>query len=345
MIKIINDLHAGVRRQGGTTISSRAALNKYISKEIKGLLTWATDTDVLVILGDIFDKAKVSEVVLVDVLFMLTSFLRESKADLILVRGNHDSKSELVDDMCSLEALYTLLVAALSDMRDDPTRVHLVFNEPLTFEDEGIDYHIIPHMFNQEAFDQAIENVPECTYLLLHCNFDCRYAVGDHSLNLTREQAKKLERRVNQILIAHEHQSRVEMRGSVVVLGNQFPTSIADCLNNTRKKAWVTNAIGMDDYPTWTSSGSFRECNPTDIQEAEFVRVSGTCKQPEFGQIVRDIAAYRKISDAFVISNAVKVEAVERSISKEDVSKINILELLIKTIPEQFQGRVRECLL
>ena len=81
MIKIINDLHTGVRRQGGTTTASRNALNKYIMENVKALLTWATDADVLVILGDIFDKAKVSEVVLIDMLFLLLQYLRDSKAE------------------------------------------------------------------------------------------------------------------------------------------------------------------------------------------------------------------------------------------------------------------------
>ena len=343
MIKIINDLHAGVRRQGGTTPASRNALNKYISQNIKKLLTWATDTDALIVLGDVFDKPKVAEVVLLDLFFMFLTFLRGSKADLILVRGNHDSKSEIIDDMCSLELLYNLLVTSLADSGDDPTRVHLVFNGPETFEDEEISFHIIPHMFNQEAFDREIENAPACAYLLLHCNFDCKYAVGDHSLNLSREQAKKLVHGGREILIAHEHQARTPMVG-VRVMGNQFPTSVADCKGNDEKIATIITEEGVGHMLSWKAEGSFKDCTPTTIQEGEFIRVSGNCKRHEFGQIVRDIAEYRKTSNAFVVSNAVKVETETMELSKEDVTKINVLELLLQAIPSQFQEKVRGCI-
>ena len=345
MIKIINDIHAGVRSQGGTTPASRAALGRYISKNLKSLLTWATDADTLVVLGDLFDKPKVAEVVLLDVYIMFLRFLRESEADLVLVRGNHDSRSEILEDLCSLELLYNLLITNLSDAGEDPTRVHLIFNEPAELIDGEVKCWIIPHMFNQQLFDAEIARVPACDYLMLHCNFDNAFAVGDHSLNISRTQCRGLQDRVKgEILIAHEHQARIEMGNLVMVLGNQFPSSVADCKSNDGKMAWVIYPEGIDDHKTWLAVNSFRDCAVGDLREAEFIRVSGTCQPKEFAQIVKDISEFRKTSNAFVISNAVKVNIEERAVSKEDVTSINILELLVSALPEQYRERVTECL-
>lgn len=345
MIKIINDLHAGVRRQAGTTMNSRQELNSFINMKIRQLLESCSDADVVVVLGDIFDKPKVSELVLFDVYILFLNFLKSSSADLVLVRGNHDNRSERVDDMCSLELLYSLLINSLMEAGDDTTRLKLIYNEPEEVYDDSSSCMVIPHVYDQQTFDEILSkiNTTYYDYLLLHCNFDFHYAVGDHSLNLSREQAKEIISGGTQIIIAHEHQFREPVLG-LTVIGNQFPTSIADCKDRIKKVYMTLN----DQYTysfteTWSPKGSYLNCKYPDIEEAEFVRIHGSCNSSEFGNIVRDISEFRKNSDALIVSNAVKVSVRKTSISKEDVTNINIIDMLMSALPEKFRERVKEC--
>jgi DNA repair exonuclease SbcCD ATPase subunit len=63
-------------------------------------------------------------------------------------------------------------------------------DKPTQISDE---MYVIPHVPNQDIFDLELERVPEGTkWLLLHCNFDNAFAGAmDHSLNLSRDQAKR----------------------------------------------------------------------------------------------------------------------------------------------------------
>lgn len=104
------------------------------------------------------------------------------------------------------------------------------------------EYHtaIVCHLPNQALFDDAIESLfplPDLAYVCLHCNYDNHFAQqSDHSLNLSAEVAQRFAQQHTHLIFAHEHQQRDFSH--VHIIGNQIPSSIADCLGNTSKRLW-----------------------------------------------------------------------------------------------------------
>ena len=84
---IISDLHFNPKRQGGTTMESRVAMEDWMFERLKKTLTIPHDR--LIIVGDLLDKESVSEKTLLN----LYAILQREKA-VIILRGNHDSVSE-----------------------------------------------------------------------------------------------------------------------------------------------------------------------------------------------------------------------------------------------------------
>jgi metallophosphoesterase superfamily enzyme len=339
MIKVINDTHLDVRRVGGTTEISRAALQEYTVEEFRKLLFSCSDADHVVILGDLYDRAKVEEWIFWQVYEMLVDFCDTNPScKVLIVRGNHDSRSKDRQNMCSLELLIKLLAH----------RITPVFEKPYTFEDEGKTHRIIPHMFNQEEFDLELSRSNHhVDFLYLHANVDNPWANGDHSLNLSREQIKTLHDNGVTVICAHEHQARRPFQ-NVYVIGNQFPTSIADALGNSQKSLLVISEGKVSREVTWLAQGSFYdvpvEALDTVPTTAQFVRINGISTKAEFSKTVQTIDQFRKKSNAFVVSNAVAVINEDQSISAEEVTGINVIELLVAAIPEKFRGRVEICL-
>lgn len=352
MISIINDLHIDVRRRGGTTPASARALWNYTISQFKKLLKKCEKSSTLIILGDLFDKAKVSEAALYQTLAALREYLQKSGADLIIVRGNHDNRSDVDNSICSLESLYMLLL----DFKDAGAftgEVHLVFNEPADFYlpvagGDVTHLHIIPHLFNQSAFDEALGAVPEETgYLLLHANFDSPFATGDHSLNISKAAAKQITERGIKILVAHEHQARAPMKG-VTVLGNQFPTSIADCLGNKEKRLWHISDR-LEGEISWQSNLNFIDVGVNGLMDTvptPFMRVSGECQRHEFAAAVRAVSEYRKKmkSGVFIVSNNIKIAETRKAVSKEDIEGLDIISMLLEELTESQKRKVQACL-
>ena len=150
-------------------------------------------------------------------------------------------------------------------------------------------------------------------------------------MNISREQCEKLPADV--IFFAHEHYYREEMRGKVFIAGNQFASSVSDCLHKTDK--FMTR---LGDKPerlmTWAKEGyeeiDWRNPAPS---TAQFIRFVGHCKPDEAAEMANVIAAYRRSSDAFVITNAVKVgedtEGAELELaSLEAINKFSVMDAL-----------------
>ncbi len=350
MISIINDVHLGVKRQAGTTNASRDALEAYTFEQFRLLLQRCEGSSATVIAGDLFNKAKVGEVALYMAFRLLSDHMKRSDQDLILVRGNHDNRSETVNDMCSLELLYVLL----QDAKDSGAfggDVHLVYNEPDLLEVDGVELYIIPHVFDQEEFDKQIDRVPAgVQYLLLHVNYDNYFAQGDHSLNLSKQQAKKITGTDTTILIAHEHHNRVPAPG-IVVMGNQFPTSIDDCLGDSQKFMYQIDKGGtLDKIATWTAANNyidvpFNQVDQVPPDQYKFIRISGSCEKSEFAASIREVNELRKLSNAFIVSNAVKIrEAAKDSRSKEEIETIDITGMLLAALSKTSREKVEKCL-
>jgi metallophosphoesterase superfamily enzyme len=350
MISIINDIHLGARRQAGTTNHSREQLGRYTFEQFKEVLKRCSGSASTIILGDLFNKAKVGEVALYMAFRILCDHMRSSNQELILVRGNHDNRSETVNDMCSLELLYVLL----KDAKDSGVfegDVYLIYNEPEHFDTGGVDFYIIPHVFNQEEFDRQLGAVPEGVgFLLLHCNYDNYFAQGDHSLNLSKSQAKKITDTGTKILIAHEHHAR-RINSNLIILGNQFPTSIDDCLGGGQKAMYVVRPDGtIEPSVTWEAAGNYLDSPYDQVEHVpsngySFVRVSGVCEKSEFARVVREVNELRKRSNAFIVSNAVKMrEQKMDSRTKEEIETIDIVGMLLSSLSDTSRRRVEACL-
>jgi metallophosphoesterase superfamily enzyme len=337
VIKLINDIHADPQRVGGTTDKSREALQQYAIDQFGILLDKCGGADKLVILGDLFNKAQVSNWAFLQVYALLNRFCNENPAtELIIVRGNHDSKSKDIQSLCSLEMIGSLLGG----------RAQLIFHGPTYFEDEGCSHMVIPHVFDQSQFDAVLDSVDSTIdYVHVHANIDNNFATGDHSLNVSKEQVLALADKGVIIVCGHEHQPR-EPFPNVVVVGNQFPTSVADCKGNGQKSMLVIEGRSSKRIVTWTDEkfwdGSYTELANVP-EDAQFIRVYGEATKDEFPAINQAIGQLRKQSDAFVVSNAVKAISEDVTVSAEDIVNIDVVAQLIEALPEQFKLRVLSC--
>lgn len=339
---LINDVHLGVQRTGGTTIASAAAIRSYLLNSFDKLISEHTDKD-LVVNGDLFDTFQVSMTDLFDtyrslVTWLLNSAKRGLLTRLFLGRGNHDAAKDS-SKLSSFDFLGLLLKAQF------PDRV-VVVDTPQVI-DVGI--YMIPHLANQELFNHALENVPEGTkILLLHANYDNHFTVeSDHSLNVSPEQARVLVDRGISLVFGHEHQARTELNGGVIVTGNQWSSSVADCLNNPdgQKAAHIIcAAYDLTPLNTWQADDDFCDIDWRILDDApagaRFIRVSGNANATEAADVVSTIAKFRKSCDAFIVTNAVKVEGVgdvdELAQSMEDVKGFDVMGFLMEQLdPDQ----------
>lgn len=228
---IVNDLHLGVSRVAGTTPKSREALGDYLQSSFRDLIFEHTNKNIL-ILGDLFESFEVEQKDLLTCYLTLSAWLVRSKQKLILVAGNHDS-GKRTDRVSSFDVLSRLLVDRFTEERVD------VISRGLRVLPGNI--YVIPHMPNQDLFNLEIGKLEgvERSSLLLHCNYNNHFAeISDASLNITDTWASDFVTRGNTILLAHEHQQKQPRKG-VQILGNQYPSSISDCLGNDRKCAWI----------------------------------------------------------------------------------------------------------
>lgn len=321
---VISDVHIGVNRSAGTTPASALALRKYLLSNFEKMLS-STDEH-LVILGDLFDTYQIPMTDLLETYRLLSHWLLTKQQHLTLVCGNHDLSTDSTK-LSSFQFLAELLT-------DSHKRVQLVQGSG---QQVGHTY-IIPHVANQDLFNLELDKVPECEWLLVHCNYDNYFAKeSDHSLNLSKEQAQASK--AKHILFAHEHHARTALGGKVVIPGNQVPSSVSDCLSDDDK--YMTRLVpgsAPEMIQTWSKS-KFKELDWTQLEtcDAEFIRVVGTCKPEEAADMADAIARYRKISEAFVITNAVKVVGTEAEDalqlhSLEAIKKFDVLEALKKIL-------------
>lgn len=313
---VIHDLHLGVQRSAGTTPASASVLTVWMQEQFEKILG-RTDED-LVILGDLFDTYQVPLRTVLATYTSLLDWLRKGH-NLCLIPGNHDLSTDS-SKLSSFQFLSQLLL--------DHPNVKYISGGGYVTED----VYAISHVPNQDLFDMELAKVPKCKYLLLHCNYDNNFAKeSDHSLNISEEQCGKLP--VEFVFFAHEHYYREELRGKVFIAGNQFPSSVSDCLHKDDK--FMTR---LGDKPerimTWDKAG-YAEIdwrNPAE-SDAMFIRFVGHCKAEEAADMANVIAAYRRSSEAFVITNAVKVgsdtEGAELELaSLEAINKFNVMDAL-----------------
>ena len=304
----INDLHVGVRRVGGTTINSQGALKNYLRNSLKSLLN-NTEEDEVVVNGDLFDNFTIDtmEVFRTAIIFM-EWFAESPNRTLYLIAGNHDWNPR-ADQISSFHFLIYIL--GISEYRQQIR----VYDRGLARLTDNV--FCIPHMPNQELFDAEIEKVLHIDkpgILLLHCNYRNGFAENnDHSLNLGENQVGDLMRAGWKLVLGHEHIPCEYRSGNVIVVGNQFPTSVVDCVGNDKKYCLLIKDDLLTLKTTWDVSGKYDEIDWRNIDTAElslqFISVTGEATCEEAAEVIKAIAKLRQEHDAFVIANLVKIKS------------------------------------
>lgn len=347
---IINDLHLAVQRVGGTTPASAQALREYCHAQYQRLINMAKDGDTVIVNGDLTD---VYDTPLADALELYAATANWLDANpnnrLVWSQGNHDLSRD------SRKMGTVGFVGRLLQSRC-PDRFTLV--EKPTLLDNKV--YIIPHVVNQALFDLELSRIPlSAEYVLLHCNTDNPFAAeAEHSLNLSVEQARTLVGNGHTLVLGHEHQGRTLLGGKLIIVGNQFPSSISDCLSHggaQRDGSKYLLRITPEEpllVQTWNpnvSQGWFQDVNWRDLDKVQdgqgFLRVSGSAQADESATVVKAIAALRTRSEAFVITNAVRVATtdtgdVEESL--ESFKSVNVMDWLLETLDPAEQVVVRQ---
>lgn len=347
---VINDLHFGVQRTGGTTLQSQQDLRGYLRKSIHNLIE--NELGHVTVNGDLFDGFNVDVVEVVAVYELFADWLHDvGTRHLNLVQGNHDWNPR-GDKLSSFHLLTHFLQARFGDRVSlfDKGYAHIARN-----------VCCIPHMPNQELFNLEVEKAiaeggQGDGILLLHCNYKNGFAENsDHSLNLGDDQIGALIKGGWKLVLGHEHVGYELRGGRVTVVGNQFPSSVIDCLGNFKKHALRISDVGEMSYvKTWDAKDSFTRVEWTALQDVpsdafQFIRVEGEATAAQAAEAVSAISKLRQRSSAFVITNAVKVEGVAAAEemaadSIENIKAFDVVGAIMEQLTEKEQEVVRSLL-
>lgn len=328
---IINDLHIGVNRTGGTTVQSLQALRDYLRESLAKIIN--TEDFEVTVNGDLLDGFTVDTVEVIKVYEIFADWLGVGqRRKLNLCRGNHDWNPRS-DKLSSFQLLCHFLTAHFGDQVK-------VFDTG--FEQVYGNVYCIPHMPNQALWDLEIEKAVAFDgtgqYLLLHANFKNGHAEGsDHSLNANDEQIGALMKAGWRVVFAHEHVGGEFRSGRVIIVGCNFPSSVSDCIGDPTKNALIIEGTGHRYVETWKAEDRYVEIDwrETDVPSADFIRVTGDATALESAEAIKCISRMRQTSDAFVLSNAVKIEGmadVGESSAVEDIKAFDVLAAIYEQL-------------
>ena len=315
---IINDTHLSVNRVSGTTPQSREDLRNYVFAEFDKLLDTTDNNSDLVILGDLFDSFDCDARDWLEAYWLLTAWCAyNSFHTLYLVAGNHDTSAK-ANRVSSFETMAAVLKGQFNN-------VFVVGIDDACTIVGSPNVYIVAHHRNQELFDLTLAKVLSACkhgdYVLLHANYDNKFAEqADHSLNVSEAQALEFTKKGVDLLFAHEHHHRREIPhgtpadgGSVVCLGNQIPTSVSDVLGRADKFYWKLWDEGLRKHKVWEAKDNYAELDWRSLPQdnpAKFIRVVGDAVNAEAAQVIDAIHRFRQKSNAFVITNAVRIEGI-----------------------------------
>lgn len=336
---VFNDLHIGVIRSGGATPVTALALRNYVLEGAKALLDIVEDNEDVLINGDLFDTRDVPYTDLWETLEIFWAFLRSHPNSKVYAAGGNHDYSKDSTRMSSFQLFCRVMESSFSSQFQ---AIHEPTALPLH------DAYVIPHVQNQDLFNLALEKVPSCGVLYLHCNYNNHFATeSDHSLNLSPEQATAAP--VDHIVLGHEHQRSTALAGKVVVPGNQIPTSVADCLGNTEKYFLVAAAGKVELYPCWVRADEYIEVDWQDASalladtKYRFIRVAGTAVAAQAAAVPSAVSKLRSSNrHAFVITSSVKIAGSEgaEALSLEEIKSYNVLEQLLKRLTKAQAAKV-----
>jgi DNA repair exonuclease SbcCD nuclease subunit len=322
----LNDVHIGAIRSGGTTPATALELRKVTLSSFAELLLRCRDGDVI-INGDLFDAFAIPMSDLWQVIELCNDWLTGSKFTMYAARGNHD-----IAKNSTLMSSFDLFCKVMGSMHR--TGGFVAITEPMEIPEHSA--YVIPHMPNQDLFDQALKTVPKCRVLFLHANYDNKFAVeADHSLNVSPAQAEAAP--VEFIIFGHEHQRKSALNGKVVVVGNQIPTSVADCLGNDAKYLLRIGET-LEHLPVWEAATDFARPDWRDLSDipatARFVRVGGEATAAEAAMVVSAISKLRSRSSALVVTNAVVIDgqAVDDDSIKMSLESVKSFDVLTELL-------------
>ena len=322
--KITTDWHIGVRRVAGTTPVTQQQLRDVLRNKLAETLD---DNDHL-IAGDLLDHFTVETSELIALYHVFSEWLTKYGRRLALLRGNHDFSIR-----GSQASSFDLLASILRAQFPDQVTVADVVTEWKQFV-------LVPHLPNNETLNIEVAKLKDVRdkVVVFHANIDNFFAAeSQHSLCLSIEQIEDLVSRGNLVLCGHEHQYRELVNGRCVVLGNTYPSSIADCLGNDRKVAAYVTGTDIELEETWRSEGNYLEIDWQELRngtaapdEHRFIRITGEAKADQAADVVNVVAKFRQMSDALVIGNAVKVagQAVFDEMALESTESIKAFDVL-----------------
>lgn len=332
-LTVLNDLHLGVQRSAGTTPATSLALRDWVMESFIDFLGSLPKDETLLINGDVFDGYNVPLAVVGCFVEVTSNWLKLGpRRRLVLSRGNHD----ISRDSTNLSS-FDFAASFLEIFHQAQVQVVVVVAPAFV---DGVGY-VIPHAANQDIFDTWLEGTPEGCTVFLHANFDNNFAVcADHSLNVSYVQAEKLiEEKSCTLIFAHEHQARVAFQGRLQILGNQWPSSIADCLGNAGNRKYALQDGAK--VQTWDGNADFIDTDWRSLStldtSARFIRVSGKATAAEATDAINAVARLRRDNDtAFVISNAIAIEgkALQDGVQAtvESIKAFNPLDLVFELL-------------
>lgn len=337
-LTVLNDVHIGATRSAGTTPQTAYQLRQDLLANLEDV-TATINTDLL-INGDLFDGPDIPRADMLATKRILSNWVKRIGKRLILSNGNHD----LSKNSTQLSSFQLLAMLLVDEFPDEVIHVQ----EPQSFIGGGFTFHVIPHLGNQDLFDQALKEVQVCDYLFVHANYDNGFAVEkDHSLNLSRDQAEALP--VKYIVFGHEHQGRTALDGKVVIVGNQFPSSVSDCLGEATKRYMRTGEVDgqlvciMQDC--WKAEGDYSEQDWRSLEDTgRFIRVVGTATAAEAAKMQQTLAKFRAKAKALVITNAVRTAGVndadELVLTAEEITNFNVRAALADLLTPEENAKV-----
>lgn len=351
---ILNDLHLSAQRSAGTTPASALQLRQWLQASFRNFIRNMNEP--LIINGDLFDSFSADNVDVLDCFHTLSTFAERNA--LYLVAGNHD----LAKDSNKLSS-FEWLASVLRTIH--PNNVFTIMS-PTWLRSRGI--YVIPHLVNQQALDEAIAClletvVPEATacgnmikFCLFHANYDNHFAAqSDHSLNVSQEQALALINLGIMPVFGHEHPKRVVDLGDgdVLCTGNQWPSSVSDCIGSTGKYAHRLLPNGnYESIKTWAPEEGYAEVDWRELDvfssNVNFIRVTGEATFEEAADVVAAVSRLRQRSEAFVVTNAVKTARADDNLELEEAAtvsqKLDVVKLLCEALTEEEANRVMEVL-
>lgn len=211
----------------------------------------------------------------------------------------------------------------------------------------------IPHMPNQDLFNVEVAKAADFDgkgkQLLLHCNYKNAFADNsDHSLNLNDDQVTSLMIAGWTLVFGHEHVGRSLRDGRVIIVGNQFPSSVSDCIGDEDKHCLRIHDGALTLERTWSAHENYIEVDWKNLDVSDkykFIRVTGAASAAEAADVIKAVSKLRQSHDAFVITNAVKIEGCDLSkdmtSSVEDIKAFDVVGAIMNELTEQEQNIVR----